>query len=143
MVGYLNNKEKTNDVFVRLGDRVWYKTGDKGHVDEDGFVTIVDRYSRFAKVAGEMISLTAVENKIYEALGDLEDLKLAAVNLPDEKKGEKIVLLINQEIEELKQIIIEFGIEPLWIPSEVKVVANIPLLGSGKIDFAGVKKLAL
>ncbi len=143
MVGYLNNKEKTNDVLVRLGDRVWYKTGDKGHVDEDGFVTIVDRYSRFAKVAGEMISLTAVENKIYEAFGDLEDLKLAAVNLPDEKKGEKIVLLINQEIEELKQIIIEFGIEPLWIPSEVKVVANIPLLGSGKIDFAGVKKLAL
>lgn len=142
MVGYLNNEEKTNDVLVNIDGKIWYKTGDKGHIDEDGFITIVDRYSRFAKIAGEMISLTAVENKIYEAINSKEDIKLVTVNLPDEKKGEKIVLLINHEIEDLKQKLIDFGMEPLWIPSEIKVVENIPLLGSGKIDFAGAKKLA-
>jgi len=143
MVGYLNNKEKTNDVLVNLDGKLWYKTGDKGHIDEDGFITIVDRYSRFAKVAGEMISLTAVENKIYEVCHKEEDLKLVTVNLPDEKKGEKIVLLINKNIDNLKQKCIEFGMEPLWIPSEIKLVENIPLLGSGKVDFAGAKRLAL
>ncbi len=143
MVGYLNNEEKTNDVLVKIDRKIWYKTGDKGHIDEDGFITIVDRYSRFAKVAGEMISLTAVENKIYEAINSQEDIKLVAVNLSDEKKGEKIVLLINQEIKDLKQKLINFGIEPLWIPSEIKVVENIPLLGSGKIDFAGAKRLVI
>jgi acyl-[acyl-carrier-protein]-phospholipid O-acyltransferase/long-chain-fatty-acid--[acyl-carrier-protein] ligase len=143
MVGYLNNKEKTNDVLVNLDGKLWYKTGDKGHIDEDGFITIVDRYSRFAKVAGEMISLTAVENKIYELCHKEEDLKLVTVNLPDEKKGEKIVLLINKNIDNLKQKCIEFGMEPLWIPSEIKLVENIPLLGSGKVDFAGAKRLAL
>ncbi len=143
MVGYLNNEEKTNDVLVNIDGKIWYKTGDKGHIDEDGFITIVDRYSRFAKVAGEMISLTAVENKIYEAINSKEDIKLVTVNLPDEKKGEKIVLLINQEIEDLKQKLLDFKMETLWIPSEIKVVENIPLLGSGKIDFSGAKRLAL
>lgn len=143
MVGYLNNKLKTNDVLVKIDGKIWYKTGDKGHIDEDGFITIVDRYSRFAKVAGEMISLTAIENKIYEAINSKEDIKLVTVNLPDEKKGEKIVLLINQDIENLKQKLIDFKMEPLWIPSEIKVVENIPLLGSGKIDFAGARSLAL
>lgn len=143
MVGYLNNEEKTNDVLVNIDGKIWYKTGDKGHIDEDGFITIVDRYSRFAKVAGEMISLTAVENKIYEAINSKEDIKLVTVNLLDEKKGEKIVLLINQEIEDLKQKLLDFKMETLWIPSEIKVVENIPLLGSGKIDFSGAKRLAL
>ncbi len=143
MLGYLNNNEKTNEVLVELNGKIWYKTGDKGHIDEDGFITIVDRYSRFAKVAGEMISLTAVENKIYEALHHLEDMKLVTTNLPDEKKGEKIILLINKDIENLKQMLIDFGLEPLWIPSEIKVIENIPLLGSGKVDFASAKKLAL
>jgi len=141
MVGYLNNPEKTNEVLVNINGRFWYKTGDKGHIDEDGFITIVDRYSRFVKVAGEMISLTAIENKIYEAIHSKEDIKLVALNQADEKKGEKIVLLINQEIENLKQKLIEFGMEPLWIPSEIRIVENIPLLGSGKIDFAGARKL--
>ncbi len=143
MVGYLNNVAKTNEVLITIDGRIWYKTGDKGHIDEDGFITIVDRYSRFVKVAGEMISLSAVENKIYEAINSGEDIKLVTVNLPDEKKGEKIVLLINRDIENLKQKLIDFKIEPLWIPSEIKVVENIPLLGSGKIDFAGAKKLAI
>jgi acyl-[acyl-carrier-protein]-phospholipid O-acyltransferase/long-chain-fatty-acid--[acyl-carrier-protein] ligase len=60
MPGYLNDPEKTADVIVQLDDKRWYKTGDKGHLDQDGFLTIVDRYSRFAKIAGKMIGLGAI-----------------------------------------------------------------------------------
>ena len=143
MKGYLNNDEKTKDVLVNIDDKIWYKTGDKGHIDDDGFITIIDRYSRFAKIAGEMVSLTAVENKIYEYLGDDEDIKLVCVNLPDDKKGEKIVLVIDKEIENLKSELIEFGINPLWIPSEFKVIETIPVLGTGKIDFKSAKEMLL
>jgi len=143
MGGYLNNQEKTKDVLFELNDKIWYKTGDKGHIDEDGFITIVDRYSRFAKLGGEMVSLTAVENKIYEYLGDSTDIKLVCVNLPDEKKGEKIVLVIDKQIDSLKQELIKFGINPLWIPSDIEVVDKVPVLGTGKIDFKGAKTLVL
>jgi len=143
MKGYLNNDEKTKDALVEIDDKIWYKTGDKGHIDKDGFITIIDRYSRFAKIAGEMVSLTAVENKIYEYLGDDEDIKLVCVNLPDEKKGEKIVLVIDTEIENIKSKLIEFGINPLWIPSEFKVIDSIPVLGTGKIDFKSAKEMLI
>ena len=143
MDGYLNNEEKTKEVLLEINGKSWYKTGDKGHIDEDGFITIVDRYSRFAKLAGEMVSLTAVENKIYESLSSHEDIKLVCVNISDEKKGEKIILLIDKEIENLKSKLIEFGMNPLWLPSVIKVVDQIPILGTGKIDFKGSKDLVL
>lgn len=143
MEGYLNNEKKTKEVFVEINGKIWYKTGDKGHIDEDGFITIVDRYSRFAKLAGEMVSLTAVENKIYECLEGMEDIKLVCVNIPDEKKGEKIILVIDKNIEDLKSKLIDFGINPLWIPSVIKVVEQVPVLGTGKIDFKGAKDLVL
>ncbi|MEA3316015.1 MAG: acyl-[ACP]--phospholipid O-acyltransferase [Campylobacterota bacterium] len=143
MDSYLNNPEKTKEAFVEIDERRWYKTGDKGYKDKDGFITIVDRYSRFAKLAGEMVSLTAVENKIYECLGDKEDIKLVCVNIPCDKKGEKIVLLIDKDVEFIKQKLLDFGIIPLWIPSEVKVILNIPVLGTGKINFKGAKDMVL
>ncbi|MEA2016890.1 MAG: acyl-[ACP]--phospholipid O-acyltransferase [Campylobacterota bacterium] len=143
MFGYLNNPDKTKEVLVELNGKIWYKTGDKGHIDKDGFITIVDRYSRFAKLGGEMVSLTAVENKIYEYLGDKEDIKLVCVNVPDEKKGEKIVLIIDHDIENLKQELINFAITPLWIPSVINVVDQVPILGTGKIDFKGAKDMVL
>jgi acyl-[acyl-carrier-protein]-phospholipid O-acyltransferase/long-chain-fatty-acid--[acyl-carrier-protein] ligase len=143
MKGYLNNPTKTDEVMVTINDKRWYKTGDKGHIDEDGFITIVDRYSRFAKLGGEMVSLTAVENKIYQFLGDSEDIKLVCVNIPDEKKGEKIVLVIDKDIIDLKQDLLSFGINPLWLPSIIKVVDNVPILGTGKIDFKGAKQMIL
>jgi acyl-[acyl-carrier-protein]-phospholipid O-acyltransferase/long-chain-fatty-acid--[acyl-carrier-protein] ligase len=76
----------------------------QGHLDDDGFLTIVDRYSRFAKIGGEMISLTTVEEEILDALND-KDLEIAATCLPDQRKGEKIVLLSTNNIEksELKK----------------------------------------
>ncbi|KEA61744.1 putative 2-acylglycerophosphoethanolamine acyltransferase [Marinobacterium lacunae] len=143
MLGYLKNEEKTSDAIIELDGRRWYKTGDKGHVDEDGFLTIVDRYSRFAKIGGEMISLGAVEAAVREVV-DNEEIEFAATNVKDDKKGERVVLLITPgaDPETLRQRLIDRGINPLMIPSEIIEVEALPKLGSGKIDFAGLKRLA-
>ena len=90
-----------------------------------------------------MVSLTAVENKIYEYLGDSEDIKLVCVNIPDEKKGEKIILVIDKDIENIKQELIKFGLNPLWLPSDIRVVQDIPILGTGKVDFKSSKSLIM
>src|SRR5690606_8565327 len=69
MQGYLGDPERTAAAIVELDGLRWYRTGDKGRLDRDGFLTIVDRYSRFAKVAGEMVSLGAVEEALRGAIG--------------------------------------------------------------------------
>ncbi|MCK5917420.1 MAG: acyl-[ACP]--phospholipid O-acyltransferase [Cocleimonas sp.] len=144
MKGYLKAPEKTADVIVEIDGQRWYKSGDKGHLDENGFLAIVDRYSRFAKLGGEMISLTAVEDAIRTALGDPE-LELIAVNIPDEKKGEKIILLIANEmtLRELKTHLLEAGVNPMMLPAKVINVEEVPKLGSGKTDFSSAKKVVL
>ena len=68
MKGYLKDPERTEKSIAVIDGKRWYKTGDKGHIDEDGFITIVDRYSRFAKLGGEMISLIAVEQRLHEMM---------------------------------------------------------------------------
>lgn len=144
MLGYLNDPEKTNSVIVELDGRRWYKTGDKGHVDADGFLTIVDRYSRFAKLGGEMISLGAVEQEIKKVVSE-PDVELVAVNIPDEKKGEQIVLLTTLAIDasELRQRLLAINSNPMMIPAQVHHCDVIPKLGSGKTDFSAAKQLAL
>lgn len=142
MKEYLNDPAKSDEVLMELEGRRWYKTGDKGRLDEDGFITIVDRYSRFAKIGGEMVSLTAVEGFLHHVFLD-SDVKMVCTNVPDDKKGEKIVLLLDNEIDGLKEKIIAAGINPLWIPAKIVVVDQMPLLGSGKIDVKGAKELAL
>jgi acyl-[acyl-carrier-protein]-phospholipid O-acyltransferase/long-chain-fatty-acid--[acyl-carrier-protein] ligase len=144
MKGYLNAPEKTAEVIVEINEQRWYKSGDKGHLDHNGFLIIVDRYSRFAKLGGEMISLTAVEDTIRSALQDPE-LELVAVNLPDEKKGEKVVLLIVNDIEAkaLKKTLLSAGVNPMMLPAKVINVEEIPKLGSGKTDFSSAKKVVL
>lgn len=144
MKGYLNAPEKTAQVIAEFDGQRWYKTGDKGHVDEDGFLTIVDRYSRFAKLGGEMVSLTAVEQQVRQILDDAE-LELVAVNLPDDKKGEKIVLLMAGTHDEaaVKRKLLDGGMNPLAIPSTIRSLAEIPKLGSGKTDFGSARKVAL
>lgn len=144
MKGYLHDEAKTAEVIEEFNNQRWYRSGDKGHLDTDGFLTIVDRYSRFAKLGGEMVSLTAVEEQIRKALGD-PDLELVAVNLPDNKKGEKVILLIANEMpaKEIKQMLLDKDINPLMIPASFKNVNAIPTLGSGKTDFATSKKVAL
>ncbi|WP_020393778.1 acyl-[ACP]--phospholipid O-acyltransferase [Thiolinea disciformis] len=144
MKGYLNAPEKTAQVIAELDGKRWYKTGDKGHLDEDGFLTIVDRYSRFAKLGGEMVSLTAVEQAIRKSLQDPE-LDIVAINCPDEKKGEKIILLLGGEHEPKAvrdQLLADGSFNGLMLPAEIKKVAEVPKLGSGKTDFATSRKLA-
>jgi acyl-[acyl-carrier-protein]-phospholipid O-acyltransferase / long-chain-fatty-acid--[acyl-carrier-protein] ligase len=146
MKGYLGAPEKTAEAIVELDGTRWYRTGDKGHLDTDGFLTIIDRYSRFAKLGGEMISLSAVEDAVRHALL-LPELELVAVNLPDERKGERIVLLVaasdGLELETLRRAMLASGTNPLAIPSEIRHVDAIPRLGSGKTDFGAARRLAL
>jgi acyl-[acyl-carrier-protein]-phospholipid O-acyltransferase/long-chain-fatty-acid--[acyl-carrier-protein] ligase len=144
MKGYLKMPEKTAEVIELIDGYRWYRTGDKGHLDEDGFLTIVDRYSRFAKIGGEMVSLTTVEEEILDACND-KDLEIAATCLPDQRKGEKIVLISTKNIEksELTKILADAKINALYHPSSILVVDEIPKLGSGKTDFGATKKIAL
>lgn len=144
MVGYLNNKEKTNEVIKELEGIRWYNTGDKGHVDEDGFLYIVDRYSRFAKIGGEMISLGALEEEIAKFI-NTEIVKFCAVALEDEKKGEMVCLLIecqDQDFEGIVEAIKNSNMPTIFKPSKYFKVDQIPLLGSGKVDLKGAKDLA-
>ena len=144
MKGYLKMPEKTAEVIEIIDGYRWYRSGDKGHLDDDGFLTIVDRYSRFAKIGGEMISLTTVKEEILDVWND-KDLEIAATCLPDQRKGEKIVLLATSELDKdkLKKLLSDAHINPLFFPSKVLVVDEIPKLGSGKTDFGATKKIAL
>ena len=142
MKGYIGDPEKTDSVIKEIDGIRWYVTGDKGRIDEDGFLTIVDRYSRFAKVAGEMVSLGLVEGEVAKVLGENDQVSVVA--LPDIKKGEKLVLLLEGEIEldALKENIKSIEMNPLFVPSEYFKVEELPKLGTGKADFKGAKKLA-
>jgi acyl-[acyl-carrier-protein]-phospholipid O-acyltransferase/long-chain-fatty-acid--[acyl-carrier-protein] ligase len=142
MKGYIGDPEKTASVIKEIDGIRWYITGDKGRLDEDGFLTIVDRYSRFAKVAGEMVSLGLVEREIVTVLGENDQIAVAA--LPDVKKGEKLVLLLegDMEVEELQGKVKELGLNPLFVPSEYYKVEELPKLGTGKADFKGAKRVA-
>ncbi|NVJ52504.1 MAG: MFS transporter [Campylobacteraceae bacterium] len=144
MKGYLKDEKKTKEVLITLDAEKYYITGDKGKVDEDGFLTIVDRYSRFAKLGGEMISLGAVEQNIEKLITN-DEIEFIATTKADEKKGEKIILLISnikeEELAKLKKDVIEKSDNNLMIPSLYKIVDEIPKLGSGKLDFKKAKNI--
>lgn len=143
MKGYLHDASRTAEAIVELDGQRWYKTGDKGHLDADGFLTIVDRYSRFAKIGGEMVSLSVVEQQARSVL-DGEDVELVAVQLPDPKKGDRIVLLTTASAttEILRERLLAAGCNPLSIPAQVLQVDAVPTLGSGKTDFSAARQLA-
>jgi len=121
----------------------WYDTGDIVDVDEDGFIFIKGRCKRFAKIGGEMVSLLAVEQVIAK---EFPDTILGAVNIPDDKKGEQIVL-ITQSKEITKERLIELfkrvGMTELGLPSRIITTDEPPLLGTGKFDYVTAKELAL
>ncbi len=143
MKGYLKNPQKSSEVIREIDGRRWYVTGDKGHLDEDGFLTIVDRYSRFAKLGGEMVSLGMVEGVLSSILE--EGSALAVTAIEDSKKGEALVALLEgeMELEELKRRVKELTINPLYKPSKFYKVEQIPRLGSGKVDLKGLKSFAV
>ncbi len=143
MKGYLKEPEKTAEVIRTIDGVRWYVTGDKGRLDEDGFLTILDRYSRFVKIGGEMISLSAVEEEIRKVIPETVDI--VAAGAPDAKKGEQILLLFHGEISEseLKAMITESALNPLMRPSLYHYLDEMPKLGSGKTDLKAAKKIAL
>lgn len=144
MLGYLNDEAKTREAIVELDGQRWYKTGDKGHLDDNGFLTIVDRYSRFAKIGGEMVSLGAVEETAQALLQPLDDkIDLLAIALPDPKKGERVLLLAATALaaDTLRQSLLQGGMNPLLLPAQVFTVAALPVLGTGKKDVQGAKRL--
>ncbi|HYF01882.1 MAG TPA: AMP-binding protein [Patescibacteria group bacterium] len=145
MKGYLNDAKKTAETVIEMDGLRWYKTGDKGRLNEEGFLTILDRYSRFAKIGGEMVSLSAIETEILNIICQ-SDLDVVAVALPDVNKGETITLLVgNSELSnaEFKKALIDGGLNPLMLPKQIINVTEIPKLGSGKTDFAAAKRIAL
>jgi acyl-[acyl-carrier-protein]-phospholipid O-acyltransferase/long-chain-fatty-acid--[acyl-carrier-protein] ligase len=143
MQGYLKDQERTDSVIVKIDGIRYYRTGDKGYLDEDGFLTIVDRYSRFAKLGGEMVSLGAVEKKIQDT-PVLEGCDYLVTTIPDSAKGEKIVLLYQGE-KDPKDVLSELrasGFPPIMLPSLAFAVEKVPKLGTGKADFTTAKKVA-
>lgn len=144
MQGYLKDPERTAQTIRTINGTPWYITGDKGYVDADGFLFIIDRYSRFAKIGGEMVSLGQTEQAIQQAI-DNPDIEVIAVAVPDSKKGEKIVALYEADIDvdTIKQKLLLGGLTKLSLPESWKRVDTLPKLGSGKTDFARAKALAL
>lgn len=146
MKGYLNNEAKTQKVIKSIDGTSWYVTGDKGKYDSDGFLHIVDRYSRFAKLGGEMVSLSSVEQKL-RAIINKDEIDFLATALKDDKKGEKIIMLITnineEELSHIKHEVIKSFENKLMIPQSFKIVDEIPKLGSGKTDFSKAKALAM
>ena len=143
MQGYLSEPEKTEQSLHCQSDITWYHTGDKGHIDEDGFLTIIDRYSRFAKIGGEMISLTALENTLSAHIP--EQVEIICVAIPDTRKGEKLILLYTgtTDLQQIQASLKKSTLTPLSWPSHYHAIATIPKLGSGKTDFHQAKQIAL
>ena len=142
MLGYVQDQPQTDAVIIELDGRRWYKTGDQGHLDNDGFLSVVDRYSRMANLGGEMISLAEVEERVRAALKQ-PGLELAALSLADDKQGEKIVLILTEEYapETIRKAMLAMGGNPLMIPAEIKTVAELPKLASGKTDLIAARGL--
>ncbi|MCE9533931.1 MAG: AMP-binding protein [Planctomycetes bacterium] len=144
MAGYLNKPDLTAKV-IKDG---WYNTGDMGRIDEDGFLTITGRMSRFAKIGGEMIPLEKLEEDL-QAITGTTDRVLAVTSIPDEKKGERLIVLhlstLPISVDELTTKLGQRGLPNLWIPSDRDffVIPEMPVLGSGKLDLRKLKDLAL
>jgi len=116
----------------------WYDTGDIVNIDEMGFVTIIGRAKRFAKIAGEMISLTAVEAHVSTTWPDLSH---AVIAIPDDKKGERLVLITeNEEADRgpLLEAAKKAGLAEIMIPRMILKIKQLPLMGTGKIDYVGI-----
>ncbi len=143
MQGYLHDPQQTARVIREIDGVRWYVTGDRGHLDEDGFLTLVDRYSRFARIGGEMVGLAAVEAAIRPLL-DSPDTEIMAVAIPDSRKGERIVLLHDRplEVPRLRQRLLAGGYPPRMLPGAWLQVDVLPRLGSGKLDLATAREVA-
>jgi acyl-[acyl-carrier-protein]-phospholipid O-acyltransferase/long-chain-fatty-acid--[acyl-carrier-protein] ligase len=142
MLGYLGAPDKTAAV---LQDG-WYSTGDIAAVDEDGFITITDRLSRFSKIGGEMVPHIKIEDRLH-TLQETATRTFAVTGLPDAKKGERLMVLHCLEPKELEILLEKLAgtdLPNLWKPKRDQFiqVLQIPVLGTGKTDLRQVREIA-
>jgi acyl-[acyl-carrier-protein]-phospholipid O-acyltransferase/long-chain-fatty-acid--[acyl-carrier-protein] ligase len=141
MTGYLN--ADANAKFKALGG--WYDTGDIVSVDPEGYLFIRGRLKRFAKISGEMVSLTAVEDALAGAFPQYGlRCQVAIVTRPDEGKGEVLIAVTNEpklQLDEIRNAIKAKGLSNLNVPREIKVVREIPKLGTGKVNHRELAKV--
>ena len=143
MQGYLGRPDKTSEV-LRDG---WYVTGDIAAMDEDGFLQITDRLTRFSKIGGEMVPHIKVEDKLHELAGTAEQ-SFAVTGLPDEKKGERLVVLhklAGAQLQSCLEKLAQCDLPNLWKPrpDQFVHVDALPYLGTGKLDLRKVKEIAM
>jgi len=150
MSGYLNMPEKTASV---LKDG-WYSTGDIAKIDNDGFIQITDRQSRFSKIGGEMVPHIKIEELLTRILmngnssEDGPELRAVVTAIADERKGERLIVLhkeLSKPIDQVLRELADSGLPNLWIPSPDSFlrVDEFPVLGTGKLDLKGVKAVAV
>jgi len=141
MRGYLNRD--ANAAFQNLGG--WYDTGDIAKVDADGFVFILGRLKRFAKISGEMVSLTAVEDALAGAFPQYGlRCQVAVISRPDADKGEALIAAANEprlKLEEIRAAIRAKGFPNIYVPREVKYLKELPHLGTGKVNHRELEKM--
>lgn len=142
MRGYLGLPEKTAEV---LQDG-WYETGDIVRIDEDGFLWIEGRLSRFSKIGGEMVPHGNVEETLHELAGVTEQI-FAVAGVPDDRKGERLIVLHTAQEEMLEGVLAQLSassIPNLWKPKRGQFVAvkELPYLGTGKLDLKGLQRMA-
>ncbi|MEL6898419.1 MAG: AMP-binding protein, partial [Planctomycetota bacterium] len=155
MKGYMGQQELTQSV-IQEG---WYKTGDIAHVDDEGFLHITGRISRFSKIGGEMVPHIAIEeelNRIADAhdSGETSDddanddtVRLCVTSVPDKKKGERLIVLHTENVPDSETLITglrDAGLSNLFIPASNGFVQvdKVPVLGTGKLDLKGAKQMA-
>ncbi len=143
MQGYLNRPEKTAEV-LRDG---WYNTGDIAALDEEGFVSITDRLSRFSKIGGEMVPHIKLEDKLHEIIAASEQI-FAVTAVPDERKGERLIVLHTLPEDKLQDCLDQLAKSDLPAlgkprPDQFIRVESLPYLGTGKLDLRRLKQIAV
>ena len=141
MLGYMRESNPGQIEKIPTTDGIaWYNTGDIARIDADGFLFIEGRLKRFAKIAGEMVSLGAVEEELQKLY---PQARHAVIAIKHQKKGEQLVLVSNTKIllKELKTAWESAGLSPLWLPRKIQQVAEMPVLSTGKLDFASLQRL--
>lgn len=141
--GYLDRPDLTASA-LRDG---WFVTGDLGRIDEDGFLHIEGRLSRFSKLGGEMVPHGTVEQRVVAAFGleGAEGTTVFVCGVPDAAKGEQLVLLTTRDevtADALRERLPAQGVPNLWIPRVVRRVEAIPVLGTGKLDLKAATAMA-
>lgn len=139
MLGYL--KEDKPGI-IQKPEGGWYDTGDIVEFDDDGFITIKGRAKRFAKIAGEMVSLSAVEAALTKLWPDYMH---AVVRASDPRRGEQLIAYTTNpaaKIAEIQDYFRREGFSELWVPKRINIRESLPLMGTGKVDYVALEELA-